>query len=128
MNVMDQMTIMRRANGELFTLQRKGVEHLALWPSLRSANHYKQRNRELLVFVPSSTASAFGKRSLAAVHDEQMPLFLLADDGNARFRDGRSMTWAELDSCESYRPANQSQRIEQLSSSERGNETKPRQK
>lgn len=64
---MDQLSIMRRANGELFTLTLKRRKHLALWPSLKIAIHYKTRNPELLVFSPALVASAFGRKSLATL-------------------------------------------------------------
>ncbi|HEX5733620.1 MAG TPA: hypothetical protein VF131_12365 [Blastocatellia bacterium] len=96
---MDQLSIMRRANGELFTLTLKGRKHLALWPSLKSAIHYKTRNPELLVFSPASVASAFGQKSLALLQKENLGLFLLTDTGDAHFRDGRKIIWKELESC-----------------------------
>ena len=94
---MDQLVIMRRANGELFTLSLKGQEHLALWPSWQSALHYKARNPELLVFLPSLVASAFGQKSLAPLQKEGMGLFLLTDTGDAHFRDGRKISWEEIE-------------------------------
>ena len=94
---MDQLSIMRRANGELFTLTLKGRKHLALWPSLQSAVHYKTRNPELLVFTPASAASAFGRKSLALLQKENLGLFLLTDTGDAHFRDGRKISWKELE-------------------------------
>ncbi|HEX5733630.1 MAG TPA: hypothetical protein VF131_12415 [Blastocatellia bacterium] len=94
---MDQLSIMRRANGELFTLTLKGRKHLALWPSLQSAIHYKTRNPELLVFSPASVASAFGQKSLALLQKENLGLFLLTDTGDAHFRDGRKIIWKELE-------------------------------
>lgn len=94
---MDQLSIMRRANGELFTLTLKGQKHLAVWPSLQSAMRYKARNRELLVFLPAPVASPFGQKSLAPLRKENLGLFLLIDDGQARFRDGRRISWEELD-------------------------------
>ena len=94
---MDQLTIMRRANGELFTLTRDGREHLAIWPSLDSALRYKSRNPELLVFVPSLVTSPFCQKSLAPLRQENMGLFFLTDTGSARLRDGRKMVWQELE-------------------------------
>ena len=94
---MDQLTIMRRANGELFTLTCKGQEQLAVWPSLDEALHYKARNPELLVFVPALVASPFGQKSLVPLRKENMGLFFLTDTGSARFRDGRKMSWQELE-------------------------------
>ena len=94
---MDQLSIMRRANGELFTLTLKRRKHLALWPSLKIAIHYKTRNPELLVFSPASVASAFGRKSLALLQKENVGLFLLTDTGDAHFRDGRKISWEELE-------------------------------
>ncbi len=94
---MDQLSIMRRANGELFTLTLEGREHLALWPSLQSAIRYKVRNPELLVFLPASVTSAFGQKSLAPMQKENIGLFLFDDTGNAHFRDGETISWTELE-------------------------------
>lgn len=94
---MDQLTIMRRANGELFTLTRNGREHLAVWPNLDDALRYKTRNSELLVYLPASVASPFGKKSLAPLEKVQKALFLLIDTGNTSLRNGREMSWAELE-------------------------------
>jgi hypothetical protein len=96
---LDQLTMMRRANGELFTLMLKGRAHLALWPSPQSALHYKARNPELLVFSPASVASPFGQKNIAALQRESMGLFLLTDTGRARLGDGRQISWEEIKSC-----------------------------
>jgi hypothetical protein len=93
---MDQLSIMRRANGELFTITLKGREYLALWPSLQSAIHFKARNPELLVFLPASVASAFGQKRLAPLQKESMGLLLLTDTGDAHFRNARKISWKEL--------------------------------
>lgn len=97
MIAMDQLAIMRRANGELFTLSLKGREHLALWPGWLSAVHYKARNPELLVFLPALVASPFGQKSLAPLQREGMGLFMLADTGDAHFRDGHRISWEEFE-------------------------------
>jgi hypothetical protein len=88
---------MRRADGELFTLSKKGKEHLALWPSLQSARRYKKRNPELLIMIPAAVASPFGQRSLKALREANMGLFLLEDGGSAHFRDGHAIGWEELE-------------------------------
>lgn len=94
---MDQLSIMRRANGELFTLTLKGRKYLALWPSLQSAIHYRVRNPELLVFSPALVASAFGQKSLALLQKDDLGLFLLNDTGEAHFRDGCKISWKEIE-------------------------------
>ncbi len=93
---MDQLTMMRRANGELFTLTLKGQKYLALWPSLESAVRFKARNPELLAFVPAWVASAFGQKHLAHLQEENMGLLLLTDTGDAHFRDARKISWEDL--------------------------------
>jgi hypothetical protein len=94
---MDQLTIMRRANGDLFALARKGLPHLAVWPSLQSAVHYKARNPELLVFLPALVASPFGRESLAPLREQNFGLFLLAGAGSDSLRKGRNISWQELE-------------------------------
>jgi hypothetical protein len=88
--------MMRRADGRLFTLQVKGEEHLALWPSLQSALRYKKRNPQLLIFIPASVASPFGQKSLIPLRKENLGLFLLVGGGDAHFSDGRRISWEEL--------------------------------
>jgi hypothetical protein len=94
---MESLTIMRRADGRLFTLEVKGQEHLALWPSLQSALRYKKRNPQLLIFIPASIASPFGQKSLIPLRKENMGLFLLVDAGGAHLSDGRKISWEELE-------------------------------
>ena len=88
---------MRRANGELFTLTRKGQEFLAVWGSLESAIQYKVRNPEFLVFVPITVASPFAQKSLVPLKKENIGLFLLADTKEARLRDGREIRWEDME-------------------------------
>jgi hypothetical protein len=95
---MEPLTMMRRADGRLFTLKVKGQEHLALWPSLQSAIRYKKRNPQLLIFIPASVASPFGQKSLIPLRKENMGLFLLVDAGGAHLSDGRRISWEELES------------------------------
>jgi len=94
-----QLTLMRRANGEFFTLIVKGQAHLALWPSTQSAFYYKARNPELLVFSPALLASPFGQKSLAALQREDIGLFMLTDTGRAQLGDGRKISWEEIRHC-----------------------------
>ena len=94
---MEPLTMMRRADGRLFTLKVKGQEHLALWPSLQSALRYKKRNPQLLIFIPASIASPFGQKSLIPLRKENMGLFLLVDSGGAHLSEGRRISWEELE-------------------------------
>jgi hypothetical protein len=94
---MNQLSIMRRANGELFTLTRNGREVLAVWLTLESASLYKLRNPELLVFVPVTVASPFAQRSLVPLKKENIGLFLLADTKDARLKDGREIRWEDME-------------------------------
>jgi hypothetical protein len=94
---MNQLSIMRRANGELFTLTRNGRESLAVWPSLESALRYKVRNPELIVFLPVTVASLFAQKSLVPLRKEDAGLFLLSDTKDALLHEGRKMTWEEME-------------------------------
>ena len=95
---MEPLTIMRRADGKLFTVKVKGQEHLALWPSLESAMRYKKRNPQLLIFITASVASPFGQKSLIPLRKENMGLYLLIDAGGSHLNDGRKISWEELES------------------------------
>ena len=94
---MDQLALMRRANGDLFTLTLKGKEYLAFWPSLETAINYKARNPELVVFFPISVTQAFGKKNRVAFPAENMGLLLLTENSDSQFGDARKMTWEEVE-------------------------------
>src|SRR5688572_21745134 len=94
---MNKLSIMRRANGELFTLKRNGREYLAVWPNLDSAIQYKARNPELLVFVPVMVDNAFVQKRLQSLKKEEFRLFLLADTRVALLKEGRKMKWEEME-------------------------------
>jgi hypothetical protein len=102
---MDQLTIMRRANGDLFTSTETGRERVVLWPSLQSAIHYKARNPELLVFFPASAMSDVGRKSLVCLQNRKMGLFLLTDNGGAHLSNGRKIGWDEFEQWDSGSPA-----------------------
>ena len=106
-----QLTMMRRANGELFTLMLKGRAHLALWPNPQSASYYKARNPELLVFSPALLVSPYGRKSLAALQSEGVGLWMLPDTGRAHLDDGRKISWEEIRHC---LPASSSHKGENL--------------
>lgn len=95
---LDQLMMMRRANGAPFTLMLMGHAHLALWSNAQSAFHYKARNPELLVFSPVLVASPSGQKNLADSQREDMGLFLLSDRSRAHFSDGRKVCWKEIKS------------------------------
>jgi hypothetical protein len=95
--ILNKLSIMRRANGDLFTLMRKGREFLAVWSSLESATQYKVRNPELIVFVPITVASPFVQKRLGLLQEEGIGLFLLADTKVALLKDGRNMRWDEME-------------------------------
>jgi hypothetical protein len=94
---MNQLSIMRRANGDLFTLKRRGQEHLAVWANLESAAQYKARNSELLVFSPVLVTSPYAQKRLKPLQEENFALFLLADTRVAILKEGRKMRWKEME-------------------------------
>jgi hypothetical protein len=94
---MDQLAIMRRANGELFTVTIKGKKCLAVWPNERRAIQYKARNPALLVFVPALVGGAFAQKALAPFQLERMGLHLFTDNGGGHFHGGHTISWQQVE-------------------------------
>lgn len=93
---MEQYTIMRRANGELFTLIEKGQEYLALWPTLASAVRHKKRNPQLRDYLTALVSSKFAQQKLAPLQKEGMGLYLLNDTNDVYFGNGNKISWQDL--------------------------------
>jgi hypothetical protein len=106
---LNQLTMMKRANGAPFTLMRRGQAHLALWPNTESAVRYKTRNPELLVFSPMLVASPSGQKNLADSQRDDMGLWLLTESSRAHFSDGRRVCWKEIESLLPASPSNKEQ-------------------
>src|SRR5512138_1945277 len=93
---MEQFTIMRRANGELYMLMQKGEVCLALWPNQKCALRFRVRHPKLRDFIPSLLSSAFAQKKLTPLQKENLKLYLLTDTLNPHFSEGHKITWEEL--------------------------------
>ncbi len=93
---MEQFTIMRRANGELYTFMQKGEVCLALWPNQKCALRFRVRHPKLRDFFPSLISSAFAQEKLRPLQKENLKLYLLDDTLNPDFREGHKLSWEEL--------------------------------
>jgi hypothetical protein len=93
---MDQFTIMRRANGELYTFMQKGEVCLGLWPNQQCALRFRWRYPKLRDFIPSLISSAFAQEKLLPLQKENLKLYLLDDTLNPDFGEGHKLSWEEL--------------------------------
>jgi hypothetical protein len=93
---MEQCTIMRRANGELYTFMKKGEVYLALWPNPECAIRFRVRHPKLRDFFPSLISSTFARKKLTPLQKENLELFLLTDTLNPHFSEGHKISWEEL--------------------------------
>lgn len=87
--------LMRRANGDLFTLAIEGKEYVAVWPDEASAIRYKERNPELLTYLPARIDRRMVERKLRPLMTVRPLRFWLLDrdDPAAEFESGRIIEW-----------------------------------
>ncbi len=84
--------ILRRANGEIFTLQRDGVSYIAVWADERDVRRSKSANPDLMVYVPAPADERVLRRWLG---DRPMRFFLV-DSRNPDLRTGREISPEEV--------------------------------
>jgi hypothetical protein len=89
------MYVMKRANGDLFTLTIGGNDYIALWPDELTLMRYKAANPELLVYLPARIDRAMVERKLKPIATERPLRFWLLDekDPAAEFDSGRIIEW-----------------------------------
>jgi hypothetical protein len=94
---MNELFVMRRANGTLYIEDIDRKLRLPIWSSREAVMRYKERNPELSVFIPQRFDRELLER-LAANDTEASPdLFLLSDDDpDADLADGRPVTLEEI--------------------------------
>lgn len=95
---MSEMFVMRRANGEFFTEDVNGKRRIPLWPSENALARYKERNPDLITFLPARlTHSLLGKIRSAVGNEGATEFFLLADDSpDAGLDDGTPISLEEV--------------------------------
>ena len=95
---MSELFVVRRANGNLFTREINGKLVIPVWSSRDAVARYKERNPELMIFLPARLDSSTIKRVTGGIATEEtMQLFLLSDDApDAYLDEGRLIVPEEI--------------------------------
>ncbi|HWO01724.1 MAG TPA: hypothetical protein VNS63_20880 [Blastocatellia bacterium] len=95
---MNEVFVMRRANGTFFTEEINSKLRLPVWSSEEAVMRFKERNPELGVFLPHRFSRAMLKNLAISSGTEGTPeLFLLSDeDPDADLEDGKPITLEEV--------------------------------
>ena len=95
---MSGMFVMRRANGELFTEESDGNLRIPVWSSEEALARYKERNPELMTFLPARLTRAMITRiGSGPAREGATGFFLLAeDDPDADLDQGRPISLEEI--------------------------------
>ena len=94
---MEDLYVMRRANGDLFTEDAQGKIRIPAWPGRDAIDRYKARNRELIVFLPARLDRTLLKKIKALTNEAPVEFFLLSEeDPNASLYEGRPLTPEEI--------------------------------
>lgn len=97
---MSELFVMRRANGNLFTREINGKLVIPVWSSKEAIARYKERNPELMIFLPAQLDRSTIKRVTSGVEAEgTTQFFLLSDDApDAYLDEGRLIAPEEITS------------------------------
>jgi hypothetical protein len=94
-NPMSDMSVLRRANGEPFTEEINGKQVIPVWSSEQEVARYKERNPELMTFLPSRLTRFLS--TAGTVLGDGAEFFLLSeDDHDANLDDGRPISLEEI--------------------------------
>jgi hypothetical protein len=95
---MSGMFVMRRANGDLFTEELDGELRIPVWSSEEALARYKERNPELMTFLPARLTRAMITKIGSGPSGEATPGFFLLseDDPDADLDDGNPITLEEI--------------------------------
>lgn len=95
---MSELFVMRRANGNLFTREINGELVIPAWSSRDATARYKERNPELMTFLPARLDRSTIKRVTGGNGTEGIAKFFLLSDGapDADLDEGRVVTLEEL--------------------------------
>ena len=95
---MNELFVMRRAHGTLFTEEIDRKLRLPLWSSEEAVMRYRERNPELGVFLPQRFSRVLLDKLAVSNPTGAMPdFFLLSDeDPDADLEDGKSVTLEEV--------------------------------
>jgi hypothetical protein len=84
--------ILRRANGEIFTLQRDGVTYVAVWADERDVRRSKSANPDLMVYVPAPVSERVLRQRLG----DRPIRFFLVDGRDPDLKTGREISPEEV--------------------------------
>jgi hypothetical protein len=94
---MSKMYVLRRANGDLFTEKIEGRLLIPVWSSRETVERYKERNPELMIFLPARLDQKLMKK-ISSHHDTEgnADFFLLSEDEpDAYLNKGRPISLEE---------------------------------
>ncbi|MFY9608303.1 MAG: hypothetical protein WAU45_06755 [Blastocatellia bacterium] len=92
---MNEVFVMRRANGTLFTEEISGKPLVPIWSSEEAVLHYRERNPELGVFLPQRFSRSLLK-SLTSSSGSPEFFLLSNEDADADLQDGRPVSLDEI--------------------------------
>lgn len=95
---MNEMFVMRRANGDLFTEEISGRLGIPVWSNEEVLARYKERNPALMTYVATPlTRSLLNRIGKGLGNEGTAEFFLLAeDDPDADLEDGRPISVEEI--------------------------------
>jgi hypothetical protein len=96
--LMNEMFVMRRANGDLFTREINGKLGIPVWSSEETLARYRERNPELMTFLATQlTRSLINKVQNRLGNEGTVEYFRLAeDDPDADLEDGMPISLEEI--------------------------------
>ena len=93
---MAEMLVMRRANGDLFTEEVNQRTVIPVWSSRDAVARYRERNPELLTYLPARLNDALLRR-IRQRQDAHATFFLMSEDApDANLKRGRVVAFDEL--------------------------------
>jgi hypothetical protein len=94
---MSELYVMRRANGDLFREEVGGKLTIPVWSSMETVARYRERNPELMLFLPERLDRSLMKKIMSNLGTEATEFFLLSENApDAYLSDGRPITLEEL--------------------------------
>jgi hypothetical protein len=94
---MSEMFVMRRANGDLFTQERGRKLYVPVWSSEEALSRYKERNPELLIFLPMRLTRSVINKVEGGSHNVRAEFLLLDEnDPDADLGDGEPISLEEI--------------------------------
>jgi hypothetical protein len=95
---MEDLYVMRRANGDLFVEQIDGKPFIPVWPGQEAAVRFKARNPELLVFLPARLDRPLIRKIKSGLGTDGASQFFLisGEDPDAYLDEGRPVEFEEI--------------------------------